>query len=377
MNESEFASKFPQTLAVIQKGIDQGFHTGCQIYISLNETILADAGIGQSKPGMPMNSDTINLWLSSGKPLTAVAILQQRDQGRLEVDDRVARFIPEFEQNGKQEITIRHVLTHTSGFRHVETGWPDVSWDESIRRICESPLEEGWVVGQTAGYHTTSSWFILGEILQRLTGQPFADVIRDNIFRPLGMTDSRAAIPIDQFNSAESRIGWLYQREAGELKLLDWHEPSRCAAASPGGNIRGPIRDLGRFYEMLLNHGVGREGRVLSIESVQLMTSRHRSGSFDQTLGAVVDFGLGIIIDSKIHGLEIIPYGYSRYSSGRTFGHGGAQSSQGWCDPESGLVVAYFFNGRAGEGQHQRRAKNLNDAIVQDLGSAGLTGMAR
>ena len=83
------------------------------------------------------------------------------------------------------------------------------------------------------------------------------------------------------------------------------------------------------------------------------MTSRHRVGQYDQTLGHIVDFGLGFIIDSNQYGADTVPYGYGRYASPRTFGHGGAQSSQGYCDPENELVAAYLFNGRPGEGQHQ------------------------
>ena len=121
---------------------------------------------------------------------------------------------------------------------------------------------------------------------------------------------------------------------------------------------------------MLLRDGEASAGRVLSPQSVAALTARHRVGDFDQTLGHVIDFGLGVIVDSNRYGLDTVPYGYGRRCSPRTFGHGGAQSSQGWCDPEAGLVVAYYFNGRAGEGQHQRRAKAFNDAIWSDIGLA-------
>lgn len=318
-----------------------------------------------------MTADTINLWLSAGKPLTAVAVMQQCERGTLSLDDHVARFIPEFAEAGKSEITIRHLLTHAGGFRNVETGYPEASWDEVIRRICASPIEENWIVGRTGGYHTTTSWFILGELLQRVTGRLYADVMRDDLFCPLGLNDTWAALSFDQYAAYGDRIGWLYAREQAELKLLDWSNAARCAAPSPGSNSRGPIRELAHFYEMLLNVGEGPHGRILLPETVAAMTARHRTGQFDQTLGHVVDFGLGVIIDSNQYGIDTVPYGYGRYCSPRTFGHGGAQSSQGWCDPEAGLVVANFFNGRPGEGQNHRRAKSLNEAIYLDLGLVG------
>jgi CubicO group peptidase (beta-lactamase class C family) len=368
MNPIDFAADFPRSSTVISQGIERGLHTGYQLYVSLRGDVLADVGVGESRSGVAMSADTINLWLSAGKPLTAVAVMQQFERGALSLDDRVARFVPEFAAGGKREITIRHLLTHTCGFRNVETGYPDVPWEESIRRISAAPLEENWIVGHTAGYHTTTSWFILGEVIQRVTGRPYAEVMRDELFRPLGLNDTWAALPGDRYAAYGDRIGGLYAREQGELKLLEWSTAVRCAAASPGSNLRGPIRELGLFYEMLLHEGDGPQGRILLPQSVAALTTRQRTGEFDRTLGHVVDFGLGVIVDSNQYGLDTVPYGYGRYCSPRTFGHGGAQSSQGWCDPEEGLVVAYYFNGRAGEAQHHRRAKGLNEAIYLDLG---------
>jgi len=371
MTKSEFLAVFPRTHAVIAQGIERGLHTGCQIYVSLQGRILADAGLGDSSPGLPMHSDTINLWLSSGKPLTAVAILQAWERGTLKLDDRVTRFIPEFAQGGKGGATIRHLLTHTGAFRSVETGWPDVPWSVSIERICASTVDADSVVGRTAGYHTASSWFILGEILQRIEGRPFADLLREQLLAPLQMRDTWAAMPVARHAEYGARIGNIYSREQSELRLLDWNNATRAASPSPGGNTRGPIRELGRFYEMLLNEGAVDDTRILSPQAVAAMTARHRVGEYDQTLGHVIDFGLGVIVDSNRYGAATVPYGYGQYCSPRTFGHGGAQSSQGWCDPEAGLVVAWYFNGRAGEGQHNRRTRQMNEAIMLDAGVVG------
>ena len=370
MPESDFLAAFPRAHAVIIQGIERGLHTGCQVYVSRNGQPLADVGLGESRPGIPMTAETINLWLSSGKPLTAVAILQAWERAALRLDDNVARFLPEFARQGKERVTIRHLLTHTGGFRNVETGWPDVCWEEIIERICVAPLETDWIVGRTAGYHTASSWFILGEILQRIEGRSYADVLRDRLLRPLGMNDTWAALPAERHAAYGDRIGGLFTREQGELLPLDWNSPARASAPSPGGNIRGPIRELGLFYEMLLHEGAGPSVEILRTQTVAAMTARHRIGEYDQTLGHVIDFGLGVIIDSNCYGAATVPYGYGQYCSPRAFGHGGAQSSQGWCDPETGLVVAYYFNARAGEGQHNRRTRQLNEAIALDAGSA-------
>ena len=366
--ENDMEQQLPQALTLIREGIDRQLHRGCQLYISLQGKVIADVGIGHSAVEQPMTAETVNLWLSSGKPLTAAAILQQWEHGRLRLDDCVSLFIPEFGCAGKESVTIRHLLTHTGGFRNVETGWPEVPWKETIHRICQATVEPDWIVGRTAGYHTSSSWFILGEILSRVTGLSFDKAIQRELLEPLGLRATFAAIEPVEYAAQAGGLGRMYAREQGELKLLDWHELLRCTQPSPGSNLRGPIRELGHFYEMLLNEGEWGGVRFLSPPAIAAMTACHRVGQFDLTLAHVVDFGLGVIVDSNRYGAETVPYGYGQFCSPRTFGHGGAQSSQGWCDPDRGLVVTYFFNGRPGEGQHHRRARKLNESIYEDLG---------
>jgi len=353
----------PLTCQRIVEGIESQLHTGVQIYVSLQGEVIADTGIGEARPGVPMTETTINLWLSAGKPLTAMAIAHLWEQGKLSLDDHVTRFIPEFGAHGKEPITILHLLNHTPGFRPVDTGWPEIDWDETIQRICDSALEENWQIGKTAGYHVTSSWFILGEILQRLTSQSYSELMRELILEPLGMTESWIGMPQEVYEQQQDHIAYVYQREKGEMLLTDWHEAPRCLKPSPGGNARGPIRELGWFYECLLNQGMP----VFEPQTVETMTSRHREGQFDLTLQHIVDYGLGFIINSNHYGEATVPYGFGKYASEKTFGHGGSQSSIAFADPDRELVVAVVANGRPGEPKHQRRAKEINEAIYEDL----------
>ncbi len=355
--------RLPLTCQRIAEGIENQLHTGVQIYVSQQGETIADAGIGEARPGVPMTETTINLWLSAGKPLTAMAIARLWEQGKLSLDDRVANLIPEFGTLGKEPITLLHILNHTAGFRPVETGWPELNWEETIQRICNSPLEENWQIGKSAGYHVSSSWFILGEVLQQITNQRFPELIRELILEPLGMHESWIGMPHDVYEQQQANIASVYQREKGEMQLTDWHEEPRCLKPSPGGNARGPIRELGWFYECLLNQGMP----VFEPQTVETMTTRHRTGAFDLTLQHIVDYGLGFIINSNRYGDATVPYGFGKYASEQTFGHGGSQSSIAFADPEHELVVAVVANGRPGEPKHQRRAKEINEAIYEDL----------
>jgi CubicO group peptidase (beta-lactamase class C family) len=363
----DFARRFPSAAEVVLRGIQRGFHRGAQICISQHGTVLADVGLGFATPDRPMTNETVNPWLSAGKPLTAVVIAQLREAGRLDWDDPVARHIPEFASRGKEGIAIRHLLTHTAGLGRVDAGWPQATWEESIARICAAELDAAWVAGESAAYDPRNSWFLLGEIIQRITQLPFSQALTRKLLAPAGMNRTWAALAEEEYVQRSPQLGWMWERDRGELALLPWHEATYCTRPSPGSSLRGPIRELARFYEILLNGGVGPHGPVLSQATIAELVARQRHGKFDQTFGHVVDFGLGFLLDSNHYANPIATYGYGELSSPRTFGHGGAQSSQGYCDPERGLVVAYVFNGRPGEGQHQRRAKQLNDAISRDL----------
>ena len=367
----------PRTSSVIQAGIERGLHSGFQIFVSLRGDVIADTGVGEAGlsdengPPRPMTANTLVLWLSAGKPLTATAVLQLVESKRLELDTAVASAIPEFASGGKESITLRHLLTHTGGFRNVETGWPTTNWDEAVSRVCAAPLEEGWQIGETAGYHPSSSWFILGEIIARVSERSFSAYLREKICEPLGMLDTWNGMPPEFRSQNEERLGGHFQRERGRTEMLPWHDELHCAAASPGVNTRGPIRELGQFYESLLAGLCDDECPILSQESVSLLTGRHREGAFDETLRHQVDFGLGVIVNSNRYRADTVPYGFGRFCSMDTFGHGGAQSSIGFADRQNELVVAWAANVRAGEGQHQRRNREINSAIYEDLGLSG------
>jgi CubicO group peptidase (beta-lactamase class C family) len=105
----------------------------------------------------------------------------------------------------------------------------------------------------------------------------------------------------------------------------------------------------------------------ISAKTVSELTSRQRRGQFDHTFKHVIDWGLGFIVNSNQYGSETVPYGYGRHCSAETFGHSGSQSSSAFADPAHGLVAAWVCNGMPGERRHQKRARELNSAIYEDL----------
>lgn len=366
------------TFNAVQDGIDSSLHIGAQWYVSRHGATVCDAAVGESRPGEVLLSDTVMLWLSSSKPIAAAAIMQLYEAGRLELDDPVAKHLPAFGANGKETVTVRHLLTHTCGFRFLDLGGPATPWDEIIRRISIAPLERNWIPGQRAGYHPYTSWYVLGELVARLSGLSFAQYVRERIFLPLGMDDCWIGMPADVRDAYGKRLGVLVnteQRNDAERPTLAphaWSTPEGATACAPGGNGHGPMRQLARFYEMLLGGGEGDGVRILSAESVRAMTARQRVGLFDETFKHDLDWGLGIIPNNRQYGVDTVPYGYGRYASDDAFGHSGSQSSVAFADPKFGLVVAVVLNGTCGERQHQPRMRAVVEAIYEDLGLAEL-----
>jgi CubicO group peptidase (beta-lactamase class C family) len=359
---------------IIEDGIAAGLHPGAQLYVSLEGRTVADLAIGEARAGVAMTPDTIVLWMSSVKPITVVAIAKLWERGEVALDDRVARYIPEFGCKGKEPITIRDVLTHTGGFRQTVGAWSLDPWDQIIAQICDSELEAGWIPGVHQGYHVASGWYVLAELVRRIDGRPFSCYAREEVLEPLGMRDTWIGIPPEVHERCAHRIAPMHF--AAGIKRPEPHryfawtaEADACAICRPGGNGRGPIHDLGRFYEALLDGGRG----VIRPQTVEAIGARHTVGLKDRTFGYQLDRGLGVVVDSKQYGPAAAWFG--NRCSPRTFGHAGYVCSVGFADPEHRLAVALQFNAmlEAEPTKHDERAAAVIDAVYDELGLARAT----
>ncbi|MEM6454993.1 MAG: serine hydrolase domain-containing protein [Acidobacteriota bacterium] len=383
------AARLARTRAALEDGIAAGQHPGAQLYVSLPGQPGVVLALGARRTGgedldgnavsaLPMTDDTLMIWLSATKPITAVAIGQLWERGLLALDDPIAKHLPAFGAEGKERITIRHALTHTSGIRMLNLPWTKASWDDVIAQICRTRPEPRWIPGVHAGYHLGSSWFILGALVHRLDGRPFPQYVREAMFEPLGMRDAWIGMPADRHAAYGDRLAVTYNTEpavegSGPAQMRNWHRAPHVTACAPGGNGYGPLRELGRFYEMLRAGGTLDGARILQPQTVEAMTVAHRVGLYDKTFRHVLDWGLGFIVNSERYRAQrdddaLVPYGYGEHASPRTYGHSGFQSSAAFCDPTRGLVVACAVNGNPGEPTHTARFQRIVEAIYVDLG---------
>jgi CubicO group peptidase (beta-lactamase class C family) len=352
-------------LDLLERQRQDDLHDCAQCYVSLGGEVLLDAAIGESRPGRALRTDDVMLWYSAGKPLTTVAILQLWERGRLGLDDPVAGYVEGW-GNGKERCTLRHVLVHTGGFPMY--GSPDFDTElpsaEVLARIATTPA--AWEPGTKAGYHPVTGWKVLGAVVEQVDGRPIEAYLHDEILGPLGCTSSSLGVPVAVQHALGERlvpVAWkghrfpVVEHDGGlrmvpyridELHNLPWH----VAQVEPGASMRGPARELGRFYESLLGHGP----RILEPATVELMSAVHRHDLRDAVFGFAAPWGLGVTVD--------ISGGAGR----RAFGHGGMASSRGFADPDCGLVAVVVCNGLPNPIAAEQRLVDLTDTLYDALG---------
>jgi len=342
-----------------------GWHDGAQCYVSRNGDVLLDATVGESRPWRRLEVDDLMLLYSAGKPMTVVAILQLWEQGRLALDDRVGQFVDGW-AGGKERCTIRHVLTHTGGFPNADTKLfdADLPYGEVVARIAASRAR--WEPGTDAAYHPSSGWKILGAIVERVDGRPIDRYVREEVFAALGIENMRLGIPQEEQPTLGDRIAPVYWRghalpvaaADGSLQMVPYkvdqlhNEPHFIAKVEPGGGMRGPARELGRFYESLLGMGPP----VLEPRTVEVMGAVHRYGIKDRLFRQNIPWGLGVQV------------AFTGGTGRRVFGHGGMASSRALADPEFGLVMVVVSNGLAGFVEAEQRLFEVTDAVYSALG---------
>jgi CubicO group peptidase (beta-lactamase class C family) len=362
------ALDLPATVAAIRAGAAEGLHVGAQLAVSYRDrsTTMVD---GLAAPGRPMQPDSMLPWFSATKLATAVAVLQQWERGSMAPDDPVAAYVPEFGAAGKERVTVRHLLTHTAALA-AKAGSAQ-GWDEVLATACSSSLVAGWEPGRRAAYSPRLGFHVLGEVVRRIDGRAFDAYVSEEVFEPLGMADAWLALTPGRWEAYGDRIGVMHHTAGSEPRVIDaLSGPEGFSAVLPSSSAIGPASDLLRLLRMLLGAGELDGVRVLGAQTVDAMCARHRAGLRDETFDAVIDWGLGVMVNSWQYEGRPAPYGYGNSASLRAFGHGGSQSSIAFADPDAGVAAVLIFNGMAGEAGHHRRSQPVIDALYADLGLA-------
>jgi uncharacterized protein YbbC (DUF1343 family) len=278
-----------------------------------------------------MTPDTIFDLASLTKVIaTTTAVMQLVERGMISLEDPVADYWPEFKAHGKEDITVRELLTHYSGLRPDLDLKPEWSgYETALPMIVE---ETPVAVPGTRFIYSDINFETLGEIVRRVSGQPLEVFCAQNIFQPLGMKDTFFSPP----PAVHDRIAPT-QYQLGETGKMLWGEVHDLTAYNMGGvaghaGLFSTADDLAIFAQMLLNGGTYAGARVLSPLSVEKMTTPQAPPD------AMILRGLGWDIDS--------PYASNRgelYPLG-SYGHTGWTGTSIWIDPVSRTYVILLTN---------------------------------
>ncbi len=263
---------------------------------------------------------------SMTKPITATAVMILHEQGKLDVNDPLEKYLPEFGnvrlKSGDEvsrKLTIRDALTHTSGIvgDQVFRG----SLADHVTEVASRPL--GFQPGDKWQYSPGVS--VAGRVVEVVSGQPFEDFLRERIFQPLGM--SKTTFRPDAKGVANLAVIYKPGENEGTLSVAGNRISTFTEedGPNPSGGLVSTAQDLFRFYQMVLNGGEFRGQRVLSSQSVQMMVSP-QIGDLETGFTPGNTWGLGWCIVKE-------PQGVTKMLSTGTYGHGGAFGTQGWVDP--------------------------------------------
>ena len=332
--------KFDAIEALVRDEIGLKRLPGAVVLIGVGDRIVYQKAIGNRAlvpSAEAMTLDTMFDVASLTKVVaTTTSVMMLIEQGKLRLVDRVATFIPGFERYGKADITIRHLLTHVSGLR------PDIDLDEwvgtdaAIQRAVE---EVPTAPAGTRFVYSDINFFLLGEIVRRVSGQPLDEYTQEHVFKPLGMKDTMFNPPaslIPRIAPTESCTPYGYPCDGPGRQMLRGvvHDPTarRMNGVAGHAGLFSTAADLAIFCRMLLNNGSYRGGRILAPLTVAKMTTPVPA-SEDRNLRA-----LGWDVDSSYSGNrgELLPIG--------SFGHTGFTGTSLWIDPLTRMFVVFLSN---------------------------------
>ena len=358
----------PNTLRELRREV--GTSTpGAQFYTSQDGKVLADVGLGLARPGVALTARSAPLWYCCAKPLLSVALGRLWEAGDFDPYRPVAHYLPEFGTKGKSRITAMELLCHTGPLptgldplHGVVTG-PDA---ERLRRALDVPVPvRGPEDRPGINYSQWWAWFMLARLLPAIDGRDYVSYVEQQILRPCGMDRTRVCLTPEDYAAYGDRLPLIHVSNLGDVPQPTYFWSTRGATTRcvPGVNTRGPLSDLGRLFEMLLDGGTAPGGRVLAPTTVAALTARHRTGLTDRYGNA--DWGFGLRLECRSLGPEYTSF--SRHASPRAFGHDGLWTAVVFADPEARLTVAVHLNGKVEHERHRERILRIADAVYQDL----------
>ena len=336
-------------------------------------------GYRDARRQQPWTNDTLVLFWSATKGLGSACLLHLLQERGIGLDEKVAKFWPEFARAGKAEINLAQLLSHQAGLCALDHKTEITDYAAVVRALEEQkPL---WSPGTAHGYHARTFGFLVEELMRRVDSRPVSEYWRTEFAEPLGLDvwiglpageNSRVATvyaaraasaePPDAFYRALAIRGTLARRTFGSprglrsISAMNTRENRARGFVSFGGI--GSAHGLAKFYAMLANGGELDGRRFFSKKTLAQMTSTLVAG-VDRVFGIPTAFSAGFMKDPP--GRERPIFGPAPLA----FGHPGAGGSHAFADPENDLAFAYVMNQMEQQVLPNEKSLRLVDAIYR------------
>jgi CubicO group peptidase (beta-lactamase class C family) len=345
---------------------------GAAVAVSVDGRAVVDlwCGWADAARSRPWREGTMVNVFSAGKALAGLCVLMVVSRGLLDLDEPVSRQWPQFAAAGKEEVTVRQVLSHQAGLAAIERDLPEgalYDWDLVTDALAEQ--EPWWTPGTAHGYHVHTFGFLAGELVRRATGERIGSFLQREVADALGAEvsfglarrerASRAEYVFDPSMASRAEQGPRSTVDARLYELAYLNPPGATGigtvntaawqeAELPSANLHAQARGIARVYGALLD-----DAQPLLAGGVLREATTEAAAGEDLVLGRPSRFGLGFQLTQPER-----PLGPNAGS----FGHFGAGGSVGFADPQAGVAFAYVTN-RGGPRWQDPRNRALIDAL--------------
>ncbi|MEN8161668.1 MAG: serine hydrolase domain-containing protein [Myxococcota bacterium] len=354
---------------------EKGLEVGASVCVTKDGETVVDLWAGDADPaGTPWSADTIVNVYSTTKTMAATSVLVLADRGLVDLDAPVARYWPEFAQNGKENVLVRHVMSHSAGLSGfdppIEKPEELYDWHGACARLAaQAPW---WEPGTQSGYHAVTQGYLQGEIVRRVTGRSIGTFFREEVAEPLGADfhigldakhDHRvgelippriglgaAAAPAPGSVAARTFAG--YALTAREPQTRAWR-----AAEIPAAGGTGNARSVARIHSALACGGAVDGVSLLSAAGVDRVLDEQTRGT-DLVMGVPLVFGMGFGINDPSFPVSPNP---------RAFFWGGWGGSLAIIDLDSRTSIAYVMNRMEADLMGDLRGGSIAAAVYQSL----------
>jgi len=373
---SSSAGDFTSVDRLIENGITSGAYPSAVLVVGSSKGIIYQNAYGRLTYGEESPATTMktiyDLASVTKVIATTAAIMRLYDEGKIDLNAPVSQYIPEFGTNGKTDITVYNLLVHNSGL----TAWtpfyqdPDMDTPQKVKNAiynCQKEYETG-----SRTLYSDYNAFLLGEIVERISGKKLDVFCRESIFSKLNMTDTYFLVPMTEdyrIAPTENDTYWRKQLLVGYV-----HDELAAILEGVSGNAglfsTGP--DLFKFMQMMLNNGIYTDERRMSPQPMQ--DTMYQSGTVELFTSKATGLGYStsraLGWDTKPEPTKYPPPCGSRFSAS-FFVHTGYTGTSVWCDKEKDLIVIFLTNrvypNRSSEEVRSIRPK-VHDEVCKILG---------